>query len=531
MPDLESTVVTKETIKERFNDKDLQCHYYEAIMNSTTDLIALTDGERIIDANRSMIDFCESLKKDIFSEAFSFRDFFEPINKFDYIYEGYQNKRWYESVLSGEKSDYRVGIAKEGVVHAFNLTLAPLKPYDEIYVLTLTDVTGLMGYKAALEEGIKSSVKDREKTQFMLRQYDKAIEAATLVYKCDLNGIITYANKALSEVFLYGYGELVGKHISIFRGPHMSDAEYSAIWENLKKGKIYRGVLENADKLGGIHYSDVTMVPIHDREGNVVEFLSLRHEITEVIESKLEAIKTLEEKSKFFDQVSHELRTPLNAIINFTDQALESFDEIFVDEESRDLVKMYLERSHKNSQQLLHLINSLLDMAKLRSGKGKYEMVSTDIIALTRDIYESTSGLNTKVALEYLLELPEGALFVQCDVVRLRQILLNLISNAIKFTEWGYVQLRVKEMGDSCWIEIEDTGIGIPEDKMERIFEPFEQVGAHDQGTGLGLGIVNEYAKGMGMALNIVSTLGGGSCFTLQIPLFTRSQGESEWSI
>lgn len=513
----EPELMTIETIKQRLSDKDLQCHYYEAIVNSTKDMIALTDGERIIDANTSMLHVCELMGKKIFAGDFNFTNFFVHIDKFGYIYEGYKNKRWYELALERSDEGYRVGIMNSSAMHSFNLTLTRLEPFDAIYVMTLTDVTSLMGYKTTLEEGIKSSMKDRDRTQFLLRQYDKAIDSATLVYKCDLNGTISYVNKALTKVLLYGYGELLGKNISIFRGPSISDTEYSATWNKLREGKIHRAILENMDKLGGIHYFDVTMVPIHDEKGVIVEFLSLRHEITEVMQAKESALKTLQEKNKFFDQVSHELRTPLNAIINFTDQALESFDEIFLDDESRDLVKMYIERSHKNSQQLLHLINSLLDMAKLRSGKEKYEMVRTDIVTLIGDVYEATGALNSKISLEYLLELPEHSIFIECDVLRLRQVLTNLISNAIKFTERGYVKVRLREVGDECWVEVEDTGSGIPEDKMDRIFEPFEQVGVHDQGTGLGLGIVNEYVKGMGMNLDVVSSLGKGSCFTLKV--------------
>ncbi|MDP3301458.1 MAG: ATP-binding protein [Sulfuricurvum sp.] len=527
----EAELITIATIKKRLNDKDLQCHYYEAIVNSTKDMIALTDGERIIDANTSMIHTCHLMGKTIFSDDFSFSDFFVRIDKFGYIYEGYHNKRWYELALECSDEGCRVGIMNSNAMHSFNLTLTRLEPFEAIYVMTLTDVTSLMGYKTTLEEGIKSSMKDRDRTQFLLRQYDKAIDSATLVYKCDLNGVISYVNKALSKVLLYGYGELIGKNISIFRGPSISDIEYSATWDKLRQGKIHRAILENIDKLGGIHYFDVTMVPIHDENGAIVEFLSLRHEITEVMEAKEEALKTLQEKNKFFDQVSHELRTPLNAIINFTDQALESFDEIFLDEESRDLVRMYIERSHKNSQHLLHLINSLLDMAKLRAGKEKYEMVVINIVTFVQDVYEATDALNDKTTVEYLLELPEKDIFVKGDVLRLRQVLGNLVSNALKFTERGYVRLRVKERDDECLIEIEDTGRGISEDKLDRIFEPFEQVGTHDQGTGLGLGIVSEYIKGMGMRLDVISSVGEGSCFTLKITIIKQPNGDETWKI
>lgn len=525
------TQILKQQIQEKLRGNDFECHYFEAIFNTTSDLIALTDGDRVIDANKPFVEFFAQLGHDVFDPAFHFPKLFETINKFGYLYDGYQNMRWFEHLLNDTRDNFRVGIMEENTVHTFNLTLNDLEGFEDVYVLTLTDVTEMMGYKAALEEGIKSSVKDREKTQFMLRQYDKAVESSTLVYKCDLNGIIIHANHALSDALLYDRNELVGKHISVLKGPNVDEEGYVQAWNRLKQGYSYRGILENVDKVGGLHYFDVSMTPIFDQEGRIVEFLSIRHEITEVMRAKEEAVKTLESKTKFFDQVSHELRTPLNAIINFTDQALENFEEIFEDEETRDLVRMYIERSHKNSQHLLHLINSLLDMAKLRSGKEKYDMVAVNIHKLVQHVYDTTSSLNTKPALEYMIELCDEEIYVHADELKLQQVLINLISNAIKFTEWGYVRLRVYRCGSECCIDIEDTGHGIPKHKLEVIFEPFEQVGTGDQGTGLGLGIVNEYVKAMKMKLEVVSEEDSGSCFTLKIPTIKTEREGSQWSI
>jgi PAS domain S-box-containing protein len=513
------TLATKESIQKTLRTQDLQYRYYEAIVNTTTDLIAITDGQRILDANKSLVELCDEIGLNVFEKEFSFSMLFAPIKKFGYIYAGYQELPWYTHVEKKKNGDSRVGIMVGEDLRTYNITLRSLEAFTNIYVMTLSDVTEMMGYKTTLEEGIKSSAKDRDKTQFMLQQYDKAMEAATMVFKCDLEGIITYTNRALCEALAYANGELVGKHLLTLRGKNLDDDTYTKIWDKVTKGKIYRGVLELSDKLGGTHYLDVSLVPILDPEKQIIEYFSLSHEITDAIEAKEAAIRTLETKNKFFDQVSHELRTPLNAIINFTDSALESFDEILLDEESRELVRMYIDRSHKNSQHLLRLINSLLDMAKLRAGKEKYEMILVDVVALAHDVYDATGALNTKVTVEYLLDIPTEPMFVMADILRLRQILTNLLSNALKFTRAGEVRLGLRKVANECWMEIADTGVGIPEDKLGRIFEPFEQVSVHDQGTGLGLGIVAQYAKAMKMKLEVTSTLGKGSCFTLKMQL------------
>lgn len=521
----------KELLKQQLRSLDPAFRYYKSLFNATSDLIAVTDGTAILDANSAFVRFFAACGIDVHESGFSLPRVFEKIDKYGYVYEGYESRRWFETILLKEKEHYRVAIAGPDKQYDFNITIQRLEPADDIFVTTFTDVTEMMGYKTALEEGIRSSVSDRDKMQFLIRQYDKAIEAATMTYKCDLQGMITYANKALYDVLLYKAGELVGKHNSILQGPSVDTMMRNAIWEKVTQGQIYQGIIQYADKRGELHYFNVSMIPIHDKEKNIVECFSIQHEITEVMQAKEAAIQTLEAKTKFFNQVSHEIRTPLNAIINFTDQAIENFDDIANDEESREMVRMFLERAYKNSQHLFHLINSLLDMAKISAGKEKYIILPSEVTSIVRDVYESTSGLNQNKAVEYLLDLPSYPISIQCDVVKFRQIVTNLISNALKFTEWGFVELRVKEVNNECWIEVEDSGIGIPQDKLERVFEPFEQVGAHDKGTGLGLGIVSEYCKAMDISLEVESSPENGSCFRLKAKMIKTQEDEYQWSI
>jgi PAS domain-containing protein len=223
------TLATKESIQKTLRTEDLQCRYYEAIVNTTTDLIAITDGQRILDANKSLMELCEGIGLNVFDKSFSFSGLFAPIQKFGYIYDGYQDLPWYAHVEKKKNSDCRVGIMVDGALYTYNLTLRPLEVFTGIYVMTLSDVTEMMGYKTTLEEGIKSSAKDRDKTQFMLQQYDKAMEAATMVFKCDLEGIITYSNRALCEALAYASGELIGKHLLTLRGKSVTDQTYATI--------------------------------------------------------------------------------------------------------------------------------------------------------------------------------------------------------------------------------------------------------------------------------------------------------------
>ncbi|GEM_PF-976386 len=506
----------KEQLKLRLRENDPTYRYYKTIFNLTSDLIALSDGDRIIDANKAFIAFFEGIGVNIFESSFLLSSCFEEIDKYGYVYEGYQERRWFETILRGEKEHYRVGIAAQDKVHTFNLSVSPIDSVEGIYVVTLSDVTEMMGYRSLLEEGLRTSVLDKEEAQLLLEQYDHAINVSNLVAKCNLEGKIIYVNDAFCQTLQYTHDELISQHVSKL---FFADSEAvcdKAAWIGLENGEIWKGVIKNKGRSGSVHYFDSTLFPLKNKEGNVIEILSIRHEITEMMEAKEEAIQTLKAKSKFFDQVSHELRTPLNAIVNFTDQALESFEEMFEDAESRDLVKMYLERAYKNSQNLLSLINSLLDIAKLSSGKETFAIEQYDAVHLVREAFENCASLNKNSNVEYKLTLNITSALIQCDPFKFRQIITNLISNAFKFTHGGFIEVRVDQSDEMCSIEIADSGIGIPEDKLSFIFEPFQQAREHDVGTGLGLSIVREYSHAMGFLLEVSSAEGEGSCFTLK---------------
>lgn len=525
-----SAYTPKESLKQRIRSINPDFRYYKSLFNTTPDLIAVTDGDTIYDANMSFVHFFTALGIDVYDPEFSLSAVFEKVDKYGYVYDGYGMRRWFETILHKEKYHYRVAIAGSGRIYDFNVAIQFLEPVEDVFVVTLTDITEMMGYKSSLEESFRSSIQHKEEAEFLLQQYDNAINVANLVSKSDLDGTITYVNDAFCKVLKYDREELIGDNVLIFCIPDEDDMCYESIWEIIERGSIWKGVLQNIDKEGGTHFFDTTIVPIKDHTGEVVEYLSIRHEITEMVRAKEEAIQTLEAKSKFFDQVSHELRTPLNAIINFTDQALEGFDEMFEDEDSRALVKMYIERAYKNSQSLLHLINSLLDMAKLKSGKETFAIESYDAVQLVRETYENCSSLNKNADVEYRLKKNHSPIWINCDPLKFRQILINLISNAFKFTRSGFIEIRIDEIGNECVIEIEDSGLGIPEKKLSMVFEPFQQARDHDHGTGLGLSIVKEYSQAMGLTLDVRSSENIGTCFTVKAKK-NATKVSAEWNI
>lgn len=235
----------------------------------------------------------------------------------------------------------------------------------------------------------------------------------------------------------------------------------------------------------------------------------------ELLAAKNKALGAIEARSNFISSVSHELRTPLNSIINFTDMVLEDYEEMFKNEETKRENKDFLGRVLKNSKHLLALINDILEFTKAEAGKLQYEFIQTDINALVHNAFANTQGLLNHSPIKAELILSETPLLATVDKRRFFQILLNLISNAIKFTNEGRITVRTYDKGDGIRVDIEDTGRGIPREKLSSIFDPFVQVTHHDSGTGLGLVIVKKLCDDMGIGLELESTVGTGTRFSL----------------
>jgi two-component system, sensor histidine kinase len=229
-------------------------------------------------------------------------------------------------------------------------------------------------------------------------------------------------------------------------------------------------------------------------------------------------------KSTFLATMSHEIRTPLNGVLGMA-QAMEA-------DGLPDHQRERLGVIRQSGESLLAILNDVLDLSKIEAGKLELELVEFDLADIARGAHSTFTALANDKGLAFSLDIGPARGRYLGDPVRLRQVLYNLISNALKFTEEGEIRVSARYAGGVLSIAVADTGIGIAADNRAKLFTKFDQLDSSTTrrfgGTGLGLAICHELAQLMGGAIGVESELGGGSCFTLEYPLPRLGDGRTE---
>ena len=360
-----------------------------------------------------------------------------------------------------------------------------------------------------------------------------ALDQTSIIATTDHKGIITYVNDKFSEISKYSEKELIGQDHRILNSGYHSKDFIKNLWETIANGKVWSGEIKNKAKDGSFYWVDTTIVPFLNEKGKPFQYIAIRTDITE--RKKIDALKkdkeiaekSAEAKDVFLAHMSHEIRTPLNAIIGFTS---------LLKEKSLDLESSkYVDVVSIASKNLMTLINDILDISKIEDGKIELEQKEFDLKGLINDVVK----LNSQVAKSKQLKLisnisPEIPDLLVGDPTRLMQILINLIGNSIKFTDEGHIELIVNEVKKDMDFSIisfavKDTGIGIPQDKLEKVFDRFAQ--AEDSttrkygGTGLGLSIVKMLVELHNSNIAIRSKHGKGTEFSFDIKYSTVDPG------
>ena len=286
------------------------------------------------------------------------------------------------------------------------------------------------------------------------------------------------------------------------------------------------------------YFFNIGYQPLRDASGDVYAVASVAYDVTEQVRARMgiemarefaeEARREAEEanraKGEFLTMMSHELRTPLNAVTGYSDLLL-----IGVRGELTDGQRADVQRIKRSGQYLLGLINDMLNFAKLEAGQVEFRLEDTAVLPLLEGLGELIMPQMLAKGLQYHYAGCSGNTAVHVDPEKVRQIVLNLLANAVKFTEPGGVVALACECDEGVVrISVRDTGRGIPADQLSRVFDPFVQVDRHltpssQQGVGLGLSISRDLAIGMGGRLEAESAVGEGSTFTLTLPVADKA--------
>jgi PAS domain S-box-containing protein len=358
------------------------------------------------------------------------------------------------------------------------------------------------------------------KKDIEIKKINKTLDKFVIFSRTDIYGQITYISSAMEKLSGFSYNEIIGKKHNIFTHEDMNRDVFKDLWETILNKKVWRGELLNKTKDGSFYWMLATIIPEMNDDGEIEGFSAYSQDITNEKALEVEKKKTqnaLAFKSKFLSNMSHEIRTPLNGIIGLTYLALKTN----LNEKQEELIS----KVKFASDLLLGVINDILDISKIESGKMTIEKADFDLKKIVTNVTDMLMVQAQEKDIILDVDYKNISNFeLVGDSLRISQVLTNLLNNAIKFTSVGSVQLRIKAMQDNIIrFDIEDTGIGLKPEQIEILFQEFAQADMSTSrkygGTGLGLSIVKNLVELMGGKIEISSEFGVGSRFSFEIPL------------
>ncbi len=402
---------------------------------------------------------------------------------------------------------------------------------------------------------VMTDISERKQAEAELRKLWLAVEQSpNSIVITNLNAEIEYVNQRFTEVTGYSAGEALGQNPRILQSGHTSKASYDEMWQQLTQGHSWAGELVNRRKDGREYVEWAQITPVRQADGRITHYLAIKEDITDkkLAEAELAtyrhhleelvAARTLEleqarreseaaniAKSQFLANMSHEIRTPMNAILGMLYLALK--------QELPPGLHNHLSKAQGAAHSLLNIINDILDFSKIEAGKLEMETIEFGLDSVVEQLTDAIGLQAEQKGIEFLIRYDAAipSLLIG-DPFRLKQILLNLCGNAIKFTEQGEVELAFhllsrKENQIMLQITVRDTGMGMEQDLQDRLFQKFTQADQSTTrrfgGTGLGLAITKQLIELMGGRIWIEdSEPGKGStlCCTVQLDISQQAE-------
>lgn len=344
------------------------------------------------------------------------------------------------------------------------------------------------------------SLHEKHHNDKLLAEYKKAIDAGFMVSKANLDGIITYANETFCQVSGYTQKELIGTNHNIVRHPKMGDAVFKDMWQTILNKKVWRGKIANRAKNGNVYYVNSVIFPVLDEDNNIVEFLSMRQDITKIIETNQKLLKEQEEKAenakKHYEELekskisllnifSHELKTPLNAVLSLSQIIARRVPNIVIEQEAAN-TKELLEHIVENASYMQHIIDNLVDVMKLQSKIYKPYFMQYKIT----DILLETVNTNWQKHSDFItLNLFQNASLITLDKTLLEKIIFQLISNATKY-KINKILITYIEDKDEFELSFSDDGKGFTDTNMKIcLFGQTDDSFLTRQSSGVGIGL------------------------------------------
>ena len=349
------------------------------------------------------------------------------------------------------------------------------------------------------------------------------------IVNVDLANAITSCNPAFESLFGYAEQEVLGKDLDELLNTPETLQEARAYTTQTTGGGRAAGTGQRRRKDGRLVDVELLSVPVLVG-GERVGMMALYHDITALLHARREAETANSAKSQFLASMSHELRTPLNAIIGYSEMLEEEAEEQGHGEYGADLQKIRSAGRH-----LLALINDVLDLSKIEAGKLELYLETFELRPAVDDVATTIRPLVEKNGNRLVIDAAAELGTMRSDLTRVRQILLNLLSNASKFTEQGTVTLTVARQDGQVRFEVRDSGIGMTKEQLGRLFEAFAQAEASTSkkygGTGLGLVITRRFCQLLGGQVTVTSEPGKGSVFTVELPARLNEPASTESSL
>ncbi len=363
-----------------------------------------------------------------------------------------------------------------------------------------------------------------------LRSINRALNKHAMVAISDEHGVLLEVNDMFCKQSQYTREELIGRNHTILDSGYHDEAFFKEMQDTISAGEIWSGQIQNRAKDGTLYWSDVTISPELDNDGNVVSCISIRRDITDLHEAVAEAKRANAAKSEFLAMMSHELRTPMNAVLGMA-QLLKNTE---LDPQQRE----YITAVTDGGEMLMTVLNDILDFSKIEAGKMQIENINVDVRHAVKRLERLWAPNARDKGLRFVCAIDDDVPSVVLgDITRIRQVIYNLLSNAVKFTQEGEVRLHVsaKAIGPekTCLrFTVSDTGEGISEEAQKRLFSSFEQADKSTTrrfgGTGLGLAISKRLANLMDGDISVCSKPGEGSCFTFTLNAEVITAGSLE---